>query len=302
MSEKEPMKVSVSTVFLIIAMIVIAIMGYFMYQFYNEKVEATTEATKLQTQVNDLNGNVSEVQEKTSNSIELELGNYTVNEIKKDEAGVPNVECGVTLKENNDFMIYMGWGAWHSGKYEIKNNQLICTSTLLEWDGGAGPGERETDVIFTFKIINEDKLQLSSIDIKDSNKEKLIYDEGLTVGMTYSKDSIKDKILGTWEASKVVDSNGEDLGLMTVWGSGIRGSNEMIFKENGVLSYMIGITASSEDGEYKVEGNTIKYGVPSEVKGKMNWSTFTYIPEEDVLKEEIEWLDEKPIVTYVRAD
>ena len=79
----------------------------------------------------------------------------------------------------------MGWGAWHSGKYEIKNNTLICKSTLLEWESGEY-GSRSTNVIFTFKIVDKSKLELSNIDINDSDNEKLVYKEGLTEEMTYS--------------------------------------------------------------------------------------------------------------------
>ena len=79
----------------------------------------------------------------------------------------------------------MGFGSWHSGKYEIKNNNLICKSTLLEWESGEY-GSRSTDVVFTFKIVNNNKLELSDIDINDNNSDKLVYKEGLTVGMTYS--------------------------------------------------------------------------------------------------------------------
>ena len=79
----------------------------------------------------------------------------------------------------------MGFGAWHSGKYEINNNKLICNSNLLESESG-GYVKKSTNVIFTFNIINENKLELSDINIKDTKNEKLIYPEGLTVGMTYS--------------------------------------------------------------------------------------------------------------------
>ena len=122
---------------------------------------------------------------KTNYITNLKLGNYTVNEIKLDDAGVSNEECGITLQENNEFQIYMGWGAWHSGKYEIENNTLICKSTLLEWESGEY-GSRSTNVIFTFKIVDKSKLELSNIDINDSDNEKLVYKEGLTEGMTYS--------------------------------------------------------------------------------------------------------------------
>lgn len=124
---------------------------------------------------------------KTVEITELELGNYTVNEIRADEAGVTNDGCGVELKENNEFIIYMGWGAWHNGKYKIEENQLICSSTVLEWDGGAGPGSKSTDVIFTFNIVSENKLQLAEIVINDTKNEKLVYKDGLEIGMTYSR-------------------------------------------------------------------------------------------------------------------
>lgn len=118
-------------------------------------------------------------------NLSLKLGDYTVNEVSEDEAGVSNYECGVEIKSNNEFEIYMGWGAWHSGKYEIDNNKLICKSILFNWESGSA-GSRETDVVFTFDIIETNKLQLSNIQINDEDSDKLIYDEGLTIGMTYS--------------------------------------------------------------------------------------------------------------------
>lgn len=124
---------------------------------------------------------------KSNKEIILELGNYTVNEIKSDEVGISNEYCGVQLLENNKFIINMGWGYWHKGNYEIKSSKLICKSTQLEWDGGAGAGNKPTDVIFTFEIINENKLKLDNIEINDTKNEKLVFEDGLKVGMTYSK-------------------------------------------------------------------------------------------------------------------
>lgn len=209
MEEKKSVKISLSTFFLFLAIIVIIVMALYIY---TEKINSNKEiadleanATDMQDKIDELQGKIDSISntlnsDKISNSenttnnddnvkdntITLKTGEYTVNEVKDDESGGSNEECGVKLEENNKFQIYMGWGAWHSGKYEIKNNQLICTSTLLEWDGGAGPGERETDVIFTFDIVNSNKLKLSNIDINDIDNEKLVYKEGLTIGMTYS--------------------------------------------------------------------------------------------------------------------
>ena len=136
-----------------------------------------------------------------------------------------------------------------------------------------------------------------------SNSEKSSSSTSSASVSNSSKDSVNNKILGTWKAFKVVDSNGNDIGLRSVWGSGIEYSNEMIFKENDVLLYMIGITASNDDGKYIVNGNTIQYGVPTDIKGKFTWKTLTYIPEEDILKEELNnWAEEKQIITYIRAN
>jgi len=119
--------------------------------------------------------------------IELEIGNYTVNEVKSDEVGISNEYCGVELLENNEFIVHMGWGYWHNGIYEIEDNKLICKSKELEWDGGAGPGSISTDVIFTFEIINDNKLKLDNIKINDTDNETLVFNDGLEIGMTYSK-------------------------------------------------------------------------------------------------------------------
>lgn len=212
--EKKEGKISLSTIFLTIAFIVIVVMMCFMYKIYNDKEIADSKIEELTSQTNNLQSELNSLQdkventtqminnvEKTENLIEvdsklnntdndeiiLELGNYTVDQVMDDEGGVSNSECGVELKENNEFIIYMGYGVWHLGKYELKNNQLICKSTQLEWDGGAGPGQKSTDVIFSFDIINQNKLKLLNIDINDKNNEKLVYPEGLSIGMTYSK-------------------------------------------------------------------------------------------------------------------
>lgn len=61
MEEKKTIKISLSTFFLIIAMIVIVIMGYFMYQFYNEKAIARKESAELKLQVDNLQGKINQI-------------------------------------------------------------------------------------------------------------------------------------------------------------------------------------------------------------------------------------------------
>lgn len=59
MEEKKVVKISLSTFFLILAIIVIVIMTVFMYKFYNEKIESNEKTAELQTQVSNLNSDKS---------------------------------------------------------------------------------------------------------------------------------------------------------------------------------------------------------------------------------------------------
>ena len=124
MEEKKKMKVSISTILLIIAVVVIGVMGFFIYKFYNEKVEETKKAADLQEQVNSLNGTVNELQgkinsiadtinpnkanENTNNSTSNSTNNvsFTEEQVKKAISDYlelyANANCGIpldTLKE-----------------------------------------------------------------------------------------------------------------------------------------------------------------------------------------------------------
>ena len=61
--ENETKKISLSTFLLILAVIIIAIMGVFIFKLNNEKNIETQKTTELQTQVNNLSGTVSNLQE-----------------------------------------------------------------------------------------------------------------------------------------------------------------------------------------------------------------------------------------------
>lgn len=64
MEEKNVTKISLSTFFLILAIIVIIVMGIVMYKLNNDKTTEIKKSTELQAQVNNLNVTVSELQEK----------------------------------------------------------------------------------------------------------------------------------------------------------------------------------------------------------------------------------------------
>lgn len=64
MEEKNVTKISLSTFFLILAIIAIIVMGVFIYKLNNDKTAEIQKSTELQAQVNSLNGTVSDLQGK----------------------------------------------------------------------------------------------------------------------------------------------------------------------------------------------------------------------------------------------
>lgn len=150
-----------------------------------------TTAPAVQTQSSQAPGSEPTLPPETvlpedNSPVALAIGEYLVNEVALDEGGVSNADCGVLLRDDGTCMLYMGWGMWHEGSYEIQNSQLICRSTKLEWDGGGGPGSRETDVVFTFAIREENLLELTDITVGDPDTHNLVSPAAFTVGMTYS--------------------------------------------------------------------------------------------------------------------
>lgn len=78
MEENKTTQVSLTTVFLILAVVIIVVMGILMYKFYSEKIEANEETSKLQSQVNSLNGAVSDLQGKIDNISETINSNNSI--------------------------------------------------------------------------------------------------------------------------------------------------------------------------------------------------------------------------------
>lgn len=82
MEEKNVTKISLSTFFLILAIIAIIVMGIFIYKLNNDKTAEIQKSTELQAQVNSLNGTVSDLQgkiESISNTINTNGSSNTTN-------------------------------------------------------------------------------------------------------------------------------------------------------------------------------------------------------------------------------
>lgn len=61
MEEKKASKISLSTFFLILAILVIIVMAYFIYKFYNEKTIETEKVSDLNSQVKNLQETIDSI-------------------------------------------------------------------------------------------------------------------------------------------------------------------------------------------------------------------------------------------------
>lgn len=98
MAEKKSIKISLSTLFLIFAIIAIVIMGYFLYRVYSEKTTATEEVTNLNNQVNSLESEVNSLQG-TIDNISNTINSGTNNTTSKEASEFSNAEIKKCLQE-----------------------------------------------------------------------------------------------------------------------------------------------------------------------------------------------------------
>ena len=181
MEEKNVKKRSLSTFFLILAIIAIMVMGIFIYKLNNDKTAEIHKSTELQAKVNNLNGTVNDLQEKmntiseiinsNTNAVEtstnnsdnnvaiteniLEEGTYVAEKQidPSDGEGIYKVKI-----EKNKFSIDLFYGGGYNGTYTIKDNTLICNADEEEISEG-GDTTKASNAIFEFKILNNKKLE-----------------------------------------------------------------------------------------------------------------------------------------------
>lgn len=175
------------TIAFLISLILVVAVSILSFSFYLKYAAADSKITILEGSIESLQDKVNALAQTTRpRPAALELGEYFVNQIQTDESGVSNEDCSITLLENNAFHLYMGWGMWHEGSYDIQGAHLICRSNVFAWDGGPGAGSQLVDIVIRFEKISENKIRLVSIEDRDSEELGAISPAGFSIGMTYS--------------------------------------------------------------------------------------------------------------------
>lgn len=216
MKEENVVKISLTTLLLLLAIIAIIVMGYFMYKLNNDKKAEAQKSTELQSQVDNLSNTVDELQGKinkvpenvpsndsTKDSTEYQIsGTYYQENAQGDE---PNY----TFSGNNKVVYGSLWTC--SGTYTIIDNTIKITFTsAADPDGNAasvkGYGVEES---VELTILNENSL-------KDASNG-LIYSKKST-DSTIISEEVEDTNLTTYNGNEYTfkyNKNWKDLGIAT---------------------------------------------------------------------------------------
>ena len=105
--------VNLSTVFLVISLIIIAVMGYFIYKLYNDNLTANENVEKLNEKTNSLENTINNLKETEKNNISID--SEPNNIIKEDSNVIEN-------EESNEDII----GVWNTFQLiDVENGEII---------------------------------------------------------------------------------------------------------------------------------------------------------------------------------
>ena len=204
MEEKKSIKISLSTLFLILALIVIIAMAYYIYV---GKTNTSNEISTLEANAVAMKNTIDDLQQKIDNAsntinndsniansenvaTELKLGTYQITEhIETDSPGYDDV--GVTIADNNLCSVYEGYGRSFLGTYSIEDNKMICNTIIGRGEEG-GIAYSEGNIIFEFEIIGKDEVKLVNITNKSDH---ILNNEALKAGRTYKLSDANIKVL-----------------------------------------------------------------------------------------------------------
>lgn len=183
--ENETKKISLSTFLLILAVIIIAIMGVFIFKLNNEKNIETQKTTELQTQVNNLSGTVSNLQEKINTitatiNTEISAQTTTSNNLKSED-----IKYEISTRKNEyDEEIFAVIKAIKDGKTVIKEFEMdaliSATDTMLLPTIGSvalvASSGGEYYGINIYQLVNDEIKKIGTIDCGADMVEEATYE------------------------------------------------------------------------------------------------------------------------------
>lgn len=143
MEEKKHIKISLSSFFLVIAIILIVILGYFTYKFYNEKNNANLEVTaltsKLNASENTINSLKNTIEESTSNETASSNSTNESKQVETTKKYYENLSSSISkeLTEYNEIEINL---SAYKGRLHINNKKeaYIYLPDYSKYSNGTG--------------------------------------------------------------------------------------------------------------------------------------------------------------------
>lgn len=152
MEEKKVTKISLSTFFLILAIIAICVMGYFLYVSNSKTADMISNEKELNAKIAKLENEITSKQDQTkteqnnvnsSNSNSNEVSNITFSSLSGIYIGDAKVESGTTPNGETEVRLYLyengsfeyndspGLGSGKVGYYTFSDNNIILHEVLL---------------------------------------------------------------------------------------------------------------------------------------------------------------------------
>lgn len=150
MEEKKSIKISLSTLFLILALIVIVVMAYFLYKLNNEKIAETEKVSALNNQVSNLENkienlqgtidNVSNIVSDTKNeNIKVEIPEANTNISDEEEKIISNYFQGIWMTDNGEKLLAVDYGKRFCDINKSNNSKEYGTYTVKDETSSSVP-------------------------------------------------------------------------------------------------------------------------------------------------------------------
>lgn len=173
-------KINISTIFLVLAIIVIAFMGVYIYKINNEKVEEIQKSQELQNQVSDLNNSLNSLQEKIDKiSNTINNNSSSNNENKTTISGTYKYEDTTISFVNDNFVVGLDDYFSLDGSYEITDSKtIVCTISSHTSSTPEGPKTIDTPQnekwVITFNMIDNNSIEVKDVSVPDREIEIVI--------------------------------------------------------------------------------------------------------------------------------
>lgn len=241
MNEKNVTKISLSTFFLILAVIVIIVMGIFVYKTYNEKTVATEIAEELQTQVNKLNQTINDLQGKIDNIAE------TITKDTTTQLDVSNNLTNQTTEINN------------SEKTFTDNQVKIALADYLELQASANCDSLLEKLKQKGKI-NYDSSKDTSANVDGRIITSVKFDDYKKAMLNYVTEGEFDR---NWTEKQNFEVNSNGYITKLQGGGGYREYNIINILKKGDNIYSAKATSIVEDDSLTKENNNFEFAIKS---------------------------------------